>query len=191
MGKSSFVLGTVTAGLLANVLAFAQRAPSDLPRVGLGATPELIYSVNPNDPWNKIFYFLFSRKLTVRLSSDFAEGAPFIDRSGRKVSTRVFERNETGDRAIDPMYPTFAVGFGSMLALSDSAYPAFTQALRAALAEPWKTAFVALDNYVLTTRLAPYKESRLLVVPHIASSTTHHRNELGHGPPAFSDSRTQ
>jgi hypothetical protein len=135
MGKSSFVVGTITAGLLANVLAFAQRAPSDLPRVGLGATPELIYSVNPNDPWNKIFYFLFSRKLTVRLSSDFAEGAPFIDRSGRKVSTRVFERNETGDRAIDPMYPTFGVGFGGMLVLSDSAYPAFTQALRAALAE--------------------------------------------------------
>jgi hypothetical protein len=135
MVKSSFVVGTIAAGLLANVLAFAQRAPGDLPLVGLGATPELIYSVNPNDPWNKIFYFLFSRKLTVRLSSDFAEGAPFIDRSGRKVSTRVFERNETGDRAIDPMYPTFAVGFGGMLVLSDSAYPAFTHALRDALAE--------------------------------------------------------
>ena len=70
----------------------------------------------------------------MRLSSDFAEGAPFLDGpGGRRVSTRVFERNEAGDRAIDPMYPTFFVAFGSMLVLSDSAYPAFTQALRDAL----------------------------------------------------------
>ena len=33
------------------------------------------------------------------------------------------------------MYPTFEVGFGGMLVLSDSAYPAFTRALRDALAE--------------------------------------------------------
>jgi hypothetical protein len=115
---------------------FAQGAPSSLPRVGLGLTRELIYSDNPNDPWNKIFYFLFSRELQVRLSSDFAEGAPFRDGpGGRKVSTRVFERNEAGDRAIDPMYPTFSVALGSMLVLSDSAYPAFTQTLRDALKE--------------------------------------------------------
>jgi hypothetical protein len=113
---------------------FAQGAPSSLPRVGLDLTPELIYSANPNDPWNKIFYFLFSRKLQVRLSSDFAEGAPFLDGpGGQKVSIRVFERNELGDRAIDPMYPTFSVAFGSMLVLSDLAYPEFNQALRDAL----------------------------------------------------------
>jgi hypothetical protein len=135
MGKCSFPV-IITAGLLVNVIGFAQRAPSDLPRVELSSTPELIYSANSNDPWNKIFYFLFSRKLTVRLSSDFAEGAPFIDRSGqRKVSSRVFEKDETGDRAIDPMYPTFAVGFGGMLVLSDSAYPVFTRALSDAVAE--------------------------------------------------------
>ena len=72
----------------------------------------------------------------MRLSPDFAEGAPFRDGpGGEKVSTRVFDRNEVGDRAIDPMYPTFSVSFGSMLALSNSAYPAFTQALRDALKE--------------------------------------------------------
>src|SRR5579864_9103038 len=120
MRKCSFGVAIITAGLLVNVMVFAQRAPSDLPRVELSSTPELIYSTNPSDPWNKIFCFLFSRKLTVRLSSDFAEGAPFIDRSGRKVSARVFEMDETGDRAIDPLYPTFAVGFGGMLVLSDS-----------------------------------------------------------------------
>jgi hypothetical protein len=66
----------------------------------MGAAQEPIYSANPNAPWNKIFYFLFSRRLTVGLSSDFAEGAPFVDSPAhRKVSTRVFERNEIGDRA--------------------------------------------------------------------------------------------
>jgi hypothetical protein len=113
-----------------------QGAPANLPRVTLPDAADLIYSTRPNDPWNKIFYFLFSRRLTVRLSSDFAEGAPFVDSpTQRKVSTRIFERSEIGDRAIDPMYPTFTVGFGTMLVLHDSAYPAFTQALRDALQE--------------------------------------------------------
>jgi hypothetical protein len=72
----------------------------------------------------------------VRLSADFPEGAPFVSRAGNPtVSSKTFERNETGDRAIDPMYPTFSVGFGSMLVLSDSAYPEFTAALRDALNE--------------------------------------------------------
>lgn len=134
MQKSSFPLGTI-AGLLLIQLLFAQSSATDYPRVALPLPPQRIYSDRPNDPWNQIFYYLFSRQLTVRLSPDFTEGAPFIDRSGQKVSTRVFERTETGDRAIDPMYPTFAVGFGSMLVLSDSAYPAFSQALRDSLAE--------------------------------------------------------
>ena len=130
------LIGALTATLLVSLTALGQGAPSNLPRVAIGATQEPIYSANPNDPWNKIFYFLFSRTLTVRLSSDFAEGAPFAEGPAQgKVSTRVFERNEIGDRAIDPMYPTFTVGFGSMLVLHDSAYPAFTQALRDALQE--------------------------------------------------------
>lgn len=117
-------------------LLLAQGAPGNLPQVGLGMAPELIYSSNSNDPWNRIFYFLFTRRLQVRLSPDFPEGAPFVDRpGGPRVSTRTFERTETGDRAIDPMYPTFFVGFGSMLVLSDSAYPDFTGALHDALNE--------------------------------------------------------
>ena len=136
MQKLIQLIGALAATLLASLMALAQGAPSNLPRVGMGAAQESIYSVNPNDPWNKIFYFLFSRRLTVRLSSDFAEGAPFVDSPAQtKMSTRVFERNEIGDRAIDPMYPSFMVGFGSMLVLSDTAYPVFTQALRDALQE--------------------------------------------------------
>lgn len=136
MQKLIRLIGALAATLLVSLMALAQGAPSNLPRVEMGVAQEPIYSANPNDPWNKIFYFLFSRRLTVRLSSDFAEGAPFVDSPAqRKVSTRVFERNEIGDRAIDPMYPTFTVGFGSMLVLYDSTYPAFTQALRDAVQE--------------------------------------------------------
>jgi len=117
-------------------LLLGQGAPSNLPRVYLSGSTGLIYSNNSSDAWNRIFYFLLSRKLQVRLSSDFPEGAPFTNGLGdRSISTRTFERNEIGDRAIDPMYPTFFVGFGSMLVLSDSACPQFVQALRDALSE--------------------------------------------------------
>lgn len=112
----------------------AQGAPPDLPHVALPNTPSLIYSTRPDDPWNQIFYFLFSRRLQVRLSEEFPEGAPFLDLGvGTPVSKNLFERNETGDRAIDPLYPTFFVGFGGMLVLRDPAYPQFTKSLRAAL----------------------------------------------------------
>jgi hypothetical protein len=37
----------------------------------MGAAQEPIYSANPKDPWNKIFFFLFSRRLTVRCWQQF------------------------------------------------------------------------------------------------------------------------
>ena len=112
----------------------AQGTPANLPRVTLTAAPAPIYSTRPDDPWNRIFYFLFSRHLQVRLSPDFSEGAPYADLGGRApVSTRVFERDETGDRAIGPMYPTFFVAFGSMLVLRDPVYPKFNKSLQDAL----------------------------------------------------------
>lgn len=97
-----------------------QRAPSDLPRVTLPDAPALIYSTRADDPWNRIFFFLFSRRLDVRLSADFPQGAPFDRRGDIPMSQDVFERNETGDHAIDPMYPTFSVGFGSNAGLARS-----------------------------------------------------------------------
>lgn len=112
----------------------AQRAPADLPRVALTDHPALIYSKRVDDPWNAIFYFLFSRNLQVRLSSDFPEGAPFLDLGqGIQISKDTFERNETGDRAIDPLYPTFALGFGGMLILRDPAYEKLVKSLSSAL----------------------------------------------------------
>src|SRR5579863_2894272 len=111
--------------------------------IALGASPEPIYSQDPYDPWNRIFYFLFSRRLQTRLSDDFPEGAPFRQAgegdgpagAGIRISTRMFERNEVGDRAIDPLYPSFEVGAGSRLVLSDLAYPGFAGAMRDALSE--------------------------------------------------------
>ncbi|HEY3975375.1 MAG TPA: hypothetical protein VGM18_20415 [Candidatus Sulfotelmatobacter sp.] len=114
--------------------SLAQGAPADLPRVTLPDAPSLIYSRRPDDPWNQIFYFLFSRRLAVRLSPDFPEGAPFLDPGERiSVSRQVFEKDEIGDRAIEPLYPTFFVGFGGMLVLRDPAYSRFTKSLKAAL----------------------------------------------------------
>lgn len=80
---------------------------------------------------------------TTRLSDDFPEGTPFRQEGegegavgpGIRISTRVFERNEIGDRAIDPLYPSFWVGAGSRLVLADPAYSAFAAALREALSE--------------------------------------------------------
>jgi len=133
------IVGGMRPALLLPIVVsvlLGQGAPSNLPRVYLSGSTGLIYSNNSSDAWNRIFYFLLSRKLQVRLSSDFPEGAPFVNSLGdHSISTRTFERNEIGDRAIDPMYPTFFVGFGSMLVLSDSAYPEFTAALHDALNE--------------------------------------------------------
>lgn len=114
--------------------SLAQGAPTNLPRVTLPDAPDLIYSRRSDDSWNTIFYFLFSRRLSVRLSSDFREGAPFLDiGAGIRVSDRVVERNETGDHPIDPMYPTFFVGYGSMVVLRNPEYPKFIKSLRVAL----------------------------------------------------------
>ena len=89
------------------------------------SAPEPIYSADPNDSWNRIFYFLFSRRIQARLSDEFPEGAPFVDkpvfafRPKFRASTRVFERTEIGDRMV----------------LNEPAYSAFVAALQDALKE--------------------------------------------------------
>jgi hypothetical protein len=134
--KAVGIVGPALVLAISEYLLYAQGASNKLPGVGLGSAPKLIYSSNADDAWNRIFYFLFSRRLQVRLSADFPEGAPFISSAGNPtVSSRTFERDETGDRAVDPLYPTYSVGVGSMLVLSDSAYPEFTAALHDALNE--------------------------------------------------------
>jgi hypothetical protein len=103
--------------------------------------PEPVYAPEANDAWNRLFCFLFSRRLEVRLSDEFPEGAPFtkagVDenllRAGRQVSTQTFERSELGDRAIDPLYPGSLDGAAARLILSDPNYGDFTKALRDAI----------------------------------------------------------
>jgi hypothetical protein len=76
--------------------------------------PQSIYAENSNDAWNRIFYCLFSRRVKTRYSSEFHVSGPFaspryagVAPNARylQVSARLFERFETGDRAIDPLYP--------------------------------------------------------------------------------------
>jgi hypothetical protein len=69
--------------------------------------PQAVYSADAADSWNVIFHALFARTLQVRLSSDFADAAPFerTIRTGPAdflLSTRTFERVERSDRAIEP-----------------------------------------------------------------------------------------
>jgi hypothetical protein len=119
------------AAVLCSFLAAQEPAPIP-PKAGLLDTaPEPIYSADPNDSWNRIFYFLFSRRIETRVSEQFPEGGPFVD----GISTRLFERNEIGDRAIDPLYPSHFVITGSRLILTEPAYSAFRKSLQQALDE--------------------------------------------------------
>jgi hypothetical protein len=117
---------------LAGSYVVAQEATYGPPKATLlGSAPQPIYSSDPNDTWNRIFYFLFSRRVEIRLSDLFPEGAPFVD----GISTRLFERDEIGDRAIDPLYPSHFVNIGNRLVLADPAYSDIEKALQDALNE--------------------------------------------------------
>src|SRR5262249_5735350 len=106
-------------------------------------TPEPIYSKNPDDPWNRIFCLLFSRRLKIHLSDQFPEGAPFsqqpLDQNlnlGRiHISTKVFEHDEIGDQAIEPLYPYFMAESNRGMVLVEPLYSEFAKALQEALHE--------------------------------------------------------
>src|SRR6266446_10716250 len=104
--------------------------------------PQAIYADDPLDCWNRIFHSLFTRTLKVRLSDDFPEGAPFTFNKlagwgGKGVSTRVFERIESGDRAVEPLYPhkTFEQDTSTAQLLAEPRFSEFQKALTEALAE--------------------------------------------------------
>lgn len=100
--------------------------------------PQPIYSENPDDPWNRIFYQMFTRRIEMRVSSEYPEGAPFKEfreGSARRVSTRTFERLEIGDRAIDPLYPNFFNDTGARRVLTQPGYSALVKALQDATNE--------------------------------------------------------
>lgn len=113
--------------------------------------PQPIYSADANDSWNRIFCFLFSRTMDVRLSSEFPEGAPFgkvgVDENllsaGLLASALPVERNELGDRAIDPLYPGSLDGAGARFVLNDPNFSGLQKALLDALHENGSRALIA------------------------------------------------
>ena len=118
----------------ASFSGFSQKAPHPSPQ----DAPQPIYSDSPSDPWNRIFYCLFTRRVEARVSSDYPEGAPFTGYSqgmDLQVSTRTFERLEIGDRAIDPLYPNSFVVTGARAVLTEPKYSEFAKALQDALNE--------------------------------------------------------
>lgn len=120
--------------LLAAALAFALLAPysanphNESPR----DVPQPIYSDDPGDSWNRIFYCLFTRKIEVRLSSDYPEAAPFVKLAKGpplQVTAHAAERLEIGDRAIDPLYT------GARIVVTEPKYSEMVNALRDALGD--------------------------------------------------------
>jgi len=83
---------------------------------------------------------LFTRTVRLRLTGDFKEGAPLAPvnigtASPQQASLRTFERIESGDRAIDPLYPSFFNSAGVESVLVNPRYEEFKSALQDALAE--------------------------------------------------------
>lgn len=102
--------------------------------------PQPIYSADPHDPWNRIFYLLFTRKVETRLSDDFKAEGPFVLASAMgnpslQATSRTVERIESGDRAVDPLYPNFLSSKGSQPILTDPGFSELKQALQEACAE--------------------------------------------------------
>jgi hypothetical protein len=103
--------------------------------------PQRVYGNDPQDSWNRMFYCLFTRPVVLRLTADFPEGAPFHTVHSASfpafpalpVSDRTFERIESGDRGIDPLYPSFLDSRGTQRLFTEPRYSEFENALRAAL----------------------------------------------------------
>lgn len=140
--KTTLLLSLV-AVVLAKVEGSAQTPRAPLPGALAVDEPQAVYTDDPQDSWNRIFHCLFTRVLKIRLSEDFPEGAPFAESgaggmSGKKVSTRIFERIESGDRAIEPLYPheQFRAAVSAAQLLEEPRFSEIRKALAAALAEP-------------------------------------------------------
>jgi len=97
------VLVTAAVGFL----LLGSQQPFDPARGALERlAPQPIYSADPTDPWNQLFFLLFTRTVHARVIADGA--APFAAGDERlRVSDRSVTRIESGDRATDPLYPTW------------------------------------------------------------------------------------
>jgi len=118
--------------------------PTNIPDYEAGSLPKLevqtVYSANPHDPWNRIFFLLFTRKVDLRLSDDFKVEGPWLPTEvmgnpSLMATSRTVERIESGDRAIDPLYPNFFSSQGSERILSDPGFSELKEALQEACSE--------------------------------------------------------
>jgi hypothetical protein len=74
--------------------------------------PLAVYSPDPADPWNQAFFLLFTQTIQSRVIADGA--LPFASGDERlRLTDRRVTRIEGGDRAIDPLYPSW-LWMGSM-----------------------------------------------------------------------------
>lgn len=102
--------------------------------------PQAVYAADPHDSWNRIFYLLFTRPVEMRLTDDFKGHEPYdsIEVMGNPslaVTHQTFDRIESGDRAIDPLYPNFFNVTGAEKVLVDPRFTELKQALAEACAE--------------------------------------------------------
>jgi hypothetical protein len=130
--------GVVMRG--ASVPSNTSSAKPELKPLFLSSDSESIYAPNPADSWNRIFRLLFTRTVTTRFSDEFSEGAPFVSPVNNgmirfRVSTRTFQRFESGDRSIDPLYPSFFHDGGVRKVLSEPDFSELKKALQEALSE--------------------------------------------------------
>ena len=100
--------------------------------------PQTIYSSETSDPWNRLFHLLFTRTLDVRLTAN--QTTLFHAGDDRLVlAKRTVRRIESGDRAIDPLYPSWIwmdsahfdmSASGSWEILREPRYPQLVDALK-------------------------------------------------------------
>jgi hypothetical protein len=80
---------------------------------------QLVYGPDITDPWNRVFYLLFTRQIRSRLLAERATVR--MDHENLVFAERRVTRIESGDRAIDPLYPSWTwMGSGAFDMSPDS-----------------------------------------------------------------------
>ena len=134
IAASAFLL----TGTLAGQAQTRSGSGSSIPEEG-----QRIYSSRPNDPWNQIFTALFTRTVETRLSDELGGSEPHeplssLDYLNLSVSRRTVKRTEGGDRAIEPLYPSFLSARGVVQVLTEPLYSKLKAALESAFGERTK-----------------------------------------------------
>jgi hypothetical protein len=117
-----------------------------------------VYSTDPADSWNRIHTILFARTIAAFETSEYPEArasaplpdpiAPFL---ALRVSGRTYDRDESGDRAVEALYPSFITSRGVDYVVAGPAYGALSQALDDAIAE--RRSRAAIDRALMQVDL--------------------------------------